>query len=121
MSQRECAEFNWPPLVIPASEPVGVSPEAVNRAGLSAISIAKSFRFDPCRVSPIALAACPPFQSRVVGVGQPAGDVHNATVLRLLSLFPAALFPFCAGVPASHDTRPSSAFSGTFRHSLPSL
>jgi hypothetical protein len=30
------------------------------------------------------------------GVGHPA----SATVFRLLSLFPAALFPFCAGVPA---------------------
>ncbi|MDR3389083.1 MAG: hypothetical protein P4L92_18740 [Rudaea sp.] len=47
---------------------------------------------------------------------------------RLLSVLPAALYPFCAGVPAigvGHDanqaTRPSSAFSGTFAHSLPSL
>jgi hypothetical protein len=89
----------------------------------------------------------------MVGVGQPA----NSTVLRLLSLFPAALLPFCAGVPAigvgqpaiaasagnappawfgppfdpsvargvfhvvSHATRPSRAFSGTFRHSDPSF
>ncbi|MCY1523342.1 hypothetical protein D9M68_582370 [compost metagenome] len=33
MSQRECAGFNWPPLSIPAQEPVSSSPEAVNRAG----------------------------------------------------------------------------------------
>ena len=31
-----------------------------------------------------------------IGVGQPA----NSTVFRLLSLFPASLYPFCAGVPA---------------------
>jgi hypothetical protein len=37
-----------------------------------------------------------PFQSRADAVGQDA----SATGLRLLSLFPAALFPFCAGVPA---------------------
>jgi hypothetical protein len=34
----------------------------------------------------------------VFAVGVPQPDSH--TVLRLLSLFPAALFPFCAGVPA---------------------
>lgn len=31
MSQRECAGFNWPPLSIPAEEPVRVCPQAVNR------------------------------------------------------------------------------------------
>src|SRR5690606_13441706 len=33
MSQRECAGFNWPPLSIPAIEPVRISPEAVSREG----------------------------------------------------------------------------------------
>ncbi len=33
MSQRECAGFNWPPLAVPAEEPVSISPEAVRRAG----------------------------------------------------------------------------------------
>ena len=33
MSQRECAGFNWPPLSIPAVEPVSISPVAVSRAG----------------------------------------------------------------------------------------
>ncbi len=33
MSQRECAGFNWPPLIVAAVEPVSISPEAVNRAG----------------------------------------------------------------------------------------
>lgn len=45
------------------------------------------------------------FQSRVVGVVQP----HSATVARLLSLFPAAEFPFCAGVPAIGVGQPASA------------
>src|SRR5574340_630881 len=33
MSQRECAGFNCPPLVIPASEPINISPVTVSRAG----------------------------------------------------------------------------------------
>jgi hypothetical protein len=52
----------------------------------------------------------PSFQSRVVGVGQPA----RATVFRLLSLFPAALFPFCAGVPAIGVGQPAR-FDTSFR------
>jgi hypothetical protein len=32
MSQRECAGFNWPPLFIPAEEPVSISPVTVSRA-----------------------------------------------------------------------------------------
>ncbi|WP_253861223.1 hypothetical protein [Achromobacter ruhlandii] len=39
------------------------------------------------------------------GVGQAA----SSTVRRLLSLFPAALFPFCAGVPAIGVGQPASA------------
>lgn len=45
MSQRECAGFNWPPLSIPAEEPVSISPEAVSRAGQLAACWATSFRF----------------------------------------------------------------------------
>ena len=33
MSQRESAGFNWPPLSIPAAEPISITPEAVSRAG----------------------------------------------------------------------------------------
>ena len=43
-------------------------------------------------------------QSRVAGVAQPA----SSTVLRLESLFPAALLPFCAGVPAIGVGHPAS-------------
>lgn len=69
---------------------------------------------------------CPGMRSAsvLVVVGQP----DKATVFRLLSLFPAALLPFCAGVPAigaghpaSHATRPSSEFSGTFAWNPPSF
>jgi hypothetical protein len=57
-----CAGSNWPPLSIPAEEPISSSPEAVNRAGWSVVTM--------------------------------------STVFRLLSLFPASLLPFRAGVPA---------------------
>ena len=131
MSQRECAGFNWPPLSIPAEEPVSSSPVAVSRAGphiaakscsrcctfdpsarvidiadsglpvaslttgvFHPASMVKSFRLEPCRVSPIARNACPPPDpSLACGVGQ----------------------------PAIHTCRPSSALIGTFRHSAQSL
>ena len=38
MSQRECAGFNWPPLSVPAQEPVSISPEAVKRAGVASLA-----------------------------------------------------------------------------------
>src|ERR1700744_974208 len=62
MSQRGCAGFNWPPLSIPAEEPVGISPEAVSRAGASAASVAIAAKSGPC--DPIALPT--------VGVGHDA-------------------------------------------------
>ena len=43
MSQRGCAGFNWPPLSIPAEEPVSICPETVSRAGQAiAAAAAKS-------------------------------------------------------------------------------
>ena len=36
------------------------------------------------------------------------GHPHSATVLRLLSVFPASLLPFCAGVPAIAVGQPVS-------------
>lgn len=96
ISQRECAGFNWPPLSIPAQEPISISPDAVCRAGpgsnvnacsLSGFPRACSARF--ARNSGEPLAEC---QSLAFGVAQPE---TNATVLRLLSLL-----PFLAGVPA---------------------
>lgn len=42
-----------------------------------------------------------------VGVAQSA----NSTVLRLLSLFPAALLPFCAGVPAIGVGQPAKVLT----------
>lgn len=52
-------------------------------------------------------ARSPPEGSLAFGVGQPA----SSTVFRLLSLFPAGLFPFCAGVPAIGVGQPFSAAS----------
>ena len=69
MSQRECSGFSWPPRVVDAGEPFGVSP----------------------------------------------GTAKSATVRRLLSVLPASLFPFCAGVPAigvGHPARRATSFSG---------
>ena len=104
MSQRECAGFNWPPLSIPASEPVSSSPESVNRAGWLPINVntcslnglPRPCSIRPARNSGVADAL---FQSLADVVAQP-DQFTTCTVLRLLSLFPAALFPFCAGVPA---------------------
>lgn len=109
MSQRECAGFNWPPASIAAQEPVSISPEAVRRAGpgsnvntcsLSGLPRVCSARC--ARNSGEPLAEC---QSLALGVAQPE---TNATVLRLLSLLPAALLPFLAGVPAIGVGQPAN-------------
>ena len=83
MSQRECAGFNWPPLSIPAEQPVSISPVTVSRAGWSV--------FD------------------------------RSTVFLLLSLFPAALFPFCAGVPAIGVGQPASQSCAAASSRIPFL
>lgn len=74
ISQRECAGFNCPPLSIPAEEPVSISPSAVRRIGTKP---GTGVMPDPAISRP-----------------------HIATVFLLASVLPAALFPFCAGVPA---------------------
>jgi hypothetical protein len=119
MSQRECAGFNGAGFTVSAVDPVGIAPEAWR---------GKSRGFDPspplflrsrttgvCQCASVACAdsglplLCPQRfalnssvadslrQSRAAGVAQ--GDT-NATVRRELSVLPAGLFPFCAGVPA---------------------
>ncbi len=66
MSQRECAGFNWPPLSIPAVEPVSISPVAVSRAGPVIAAVV-------CKFSPPSLPCVPaPVPLLLVGVGQPA-------------------------------------------------
>ncbi len=64
----------------------------------------------PSGILPVALMPthdCDPIALPTVGVGQP----DSATVRRLLSLLPAALFPFCAGVPAIGVGQPVIAVS----------
>lgn len=121
MSQRECAGFNWPPLSIPAEEPVSICPPAVNRAGWLPINVnacslnglPRGCSSRPAKNSGVADAL---FQSLADGVAQLlACQDTTSTVLRLESLFPAALLPFCAGVPAIGVDRPAIAaiwFSG---------
>ncbi|WP_235264246.1 hypothetical protein [Delftia sp. RIT313] len=83
MSQRECAGFNWPPLAIPAEEPVSIRPSAVSRAGWLA-SLKASFTeagkpidaFAPFGIWPVietpCRKPCPPIPSDAFGVCQPA-------------------------------------------------
>jgi hypothetical protein len=56
-----------------------------------------------------SLAICDPVALPTVGVGQPL----RATVLRLESLLPASLFPFCAGVPAIGVGQPNRSKEGS--------
>jgi hypothetical protein len=82
MSQRECAGFNWPPLCIPAQEPVSISPKAVNRAGsvlmnpMCACEAKPMFTLRPLGCFPaIVVSGCgrfPPIPSDAAGVFQPA-------------------------------------------------
>lgn len=116
MSQRECAGFNWPPLSIAAQEPISISPEAVKRAGVSrshngAACPSVSPNPFPLPVRSLHSARRASNRSKSfapnpleLGVGQPA----SAAVFLLLSLFPAALFPFCAGVPAIGVGQPAT-------------
>ena len=127
MSQRECAGFNWPPLSIPAEEPVSISPVAVSRAGcgLSFKCKMSSVRYPDVR--PVAMRlgriALRSTTSIVFGVGQP---VNVAAVFRAIppcrpggTFAPVPSFALGVGQPASHATRPRSAFSGTFAFGFP--
>lgn len=70
INQRGSAGFNWPPLSIPAEDPVSISPEAVNRAGWPpARFTACSFSGRPF-LSIVFWLAFPPFQSLAEGVAQ---------------------------------------------------
>ena len=93
MSQRECAGFNWPPLSIPAEEPVSISPLAVSRAGCRSFNVRHCDKVSPkplpfpvdnlhfaLRASNAYLSACP--NSFALGVGQAASIF--ASVARLV-------------------------------------
>jgi len=75
MSQRECAGFNWPPLSIPAEEPVSISPVTVSRAGWAIAAAMHKSCGDPLR----SISLTDPSSVRMFfspsacrGVGQPA-------------------------------------------------
>lgn len=74
MSQRECAGFNWPPLSIPAEEPVSIPPVAVSRAGvLGGNRVAVSRSCNPPAPRAIRCSrGSAPVVSLLFGVGQPA-------------------------------------------------
>ena len=81
MSQRECAGFNWPPLSIPAQEPVSISPEAVSRAGpgsrctaISAVLICGSVGLRPDVIGGRGLAST----TVLFGVGHPVSAIGTA-------------------------------------------
>jgi hypothetical protein len=101
MSQRECAGFNWPPLSIPADEPVSISPWLVRRAGPAVFAITcklvSAVRSDPDPSrSPMRffMARCASgdlLSSFATGVGQPDAC---ATAFRLtVALLPSGLRP----------------------------
>jgi hypothetical protein len=85
MSQRECSGFNWPPLSIPAEEPVSISPEAVSRAGHGVFIRTKVAKFAPL----------PP----------PRSDLGVATLAACDSVFFSTSFATGVGQPASATTR----------------
>jgi hypothetical protein len=101
MSQRECAGFNWPPLSIPAVEPVSISPVAVSRAGCGLLRNISAI------VATVAPRPCP-FQLL------PFSAISSKFVCGLS-------LALGVGQPVSHAVRPSSAFVGTLSHCEPSF
>jgi hypothetical protein len=99
MSQRECAGFNWPPLSIPAEEPVSISPEAIRRAGPLfgwAWSINDWPTFAPRAFCCSGVSGEPRVASQQFGVPQPArfacrGSWSNRSVPSALGRMSAPL------------------------------
>lgn len=74
MSQRLCAGFNWPPLVVSAAEPISISPCVVSRPGPCEIkAIASSDTCLPLCIRRIAASVVlyRHFSSPATAVGQP--------------------------------------------------
>jgi hypothetical protein len=76
INHRLWAGFNWPPLSIPAEEPVSSSPEAVSRAGPANAatrgSMSSLLRSVPSGLTPVVAMPGVSFQSRAEQVGHPA-------------------------------------------------
>lgn len=99
INQRECAGFNWPPLAIPAQEPISISPEAVSRAGCGLSCNQAVIPCESVKPKPFPL---------------PVETLQRSR--RAIRASRSACPNSCAlgvGQPASHATRPSSAFNGT--------
>lgn len=96
MSQREKAGLSWPGFSVAALDPFENGPEVKCACLGNWSSLA-----DPSALSLIGPVS---FQSRALGVVQ----ATSSTVFLLLSLLPAALFPFCAGVPAIGVGQPAN-------------
>ena len=101
MSQRECAGFNWPPLSIPAVEPVSISPSAVIRAGPVTSEAAV------CKFAPPWRPSLPtPVLSVAFGVGHPAnGTVSDKPIMPGLGL----TFPCLIASVAVHVGQPANS------------
>ena len=96
ISQRECAGFNWPPLSVPAVEPINISPEAVSRAGpVIAAACAKScglpFRSISERLPSSVRTFFSPSAWRVVG--HPAMFPASVSVMKVWPLYPYDRLP----------------------------
>jgi hypothetical protein len=91
---------------VPQRSSVAPFQSRAEAVGQAASPAAPGSLSDPC--------AGPPFvPSCVHGVGQDA----SATVLRLLSVLPAALYPCCAGVPAIGVGQPAAICATSPRES----
>ena len=104
MSQRECAGFNWPPLAIPAEQPVSISPETVKRAGVASRACIAALRNPPfaARRSAAGSVQSVLSPSAASGVLQPASRAisFSGRALCVYSFpgFSAPLWPLAAGV-----------------------
>ncbi|HDS2912566.1 TPA: hypothetical protein QIE17_003577 [Morganella morganii subsp. morganii] len=68
ISQRECSGFNWPPLSIPAEQPVSISPVAFSRTGKAIFDCWAKL----LPVIPGVIPVPPRFPSDALGVVHPA-------------------------------------------------
>src|SRR5262245_42778650 len=95
-NQRECAGLNWPPLAIPAEEPVSSQPDAVNRAGPP--GACESVR--TIWSSPISLMRLPDRlrKESTAGVGQPANAACLGNWSRRWRAEPSG-FTACVAIP----------------------
>ena len=112
INQRECAGFNWPPLFVPAEQPVSISPKAVSRAGPSAVSRAIGLSATvallpsgrlPVGEAPVAWRE--PSPSPRVGVGHPASTACLGSMSVRERVEPSGFVPVVAIPGLSFQSR----------------